>query len=80
MAGKEIKIEVVEHMTIIAKQLETFTCQRGENQLFLAGLVQCLTVLEQWLLALPPPPDFADEADAHDATSTSLANSTSSAP
>jgi hypothetical protein len=68
MAGKEIKIEVVEQMKIIAKQLENLKRQREEGQVLLAGLEQRLTALEQRLPAVPPPPDSAGAAAIHDTT------------
>jgi hypothetical protein len=80
MAGKEIKIEVMEQIKIIAKQLENLRRQHEEDQVLLAGMVQRLTALEQRLSALPPPPDSTDAAATHDATSMPLANSTSGAP
>jgi hypothetical protein len=53
IAGKEIKIEVVEKMKIIAKQLENLKRQWEEDQVLLAGLEQHFTALEQWLPAMP---------------------------
>jgi hypothetical protein len=57
MAGKEIKIEVVEQMKIIAKQLENLKRQREKDQVLLSGLEQRLTALEKRLPAVPPPRD-----------------------
>jgi hypothetical protein len=68
MAGKEIKIEVVEQMKVIAKQLENLKRQREEGQVLLAGLEQRLTTLEQRLQAVPPLPDSAGAAATHDTT------------
>lgn len=77
MPSKEIKVEVVELMKIIVKQLENLMRQREEDQVFLAGLEQRLTALEQRLPAQPLAPVSADATATHDATSMSLTNSTS---
>jgi hypothetical protein len=79
MPSKEIKVEVVELMKIIVKQLENLMRQREEDQVFLAGLEQRLTALEQRLPAQPLAPVSADATATHDATSMSLTNSTSGA-
>jgi hypothetical protein len=55
-------------MKIIAKQLENLKRQREEGQVLLAGLEQRLTVLEQRLPVVPPPPDSAGAAATHDVT------------
>jgi hypothetical protein len=65
VAGKETKIEVVEQMKIIVKQLENLKRQWEEDQVLLGPR---WTALEQRLLAMPLPPDSAGAAATHDAT------------